>query len=136
MLTCRDRQASHQVLVVEAQEVLARSVARLLADAGYSVKVASNTDEAILMVSYGRHFNVILCELGEQDGGGATLFEWVHLFDPAQAARVVFLGEDRKSLDETCGRCGALGLAKPFTLGELLAACQRATATRGPLPRP
>ncbi len=125
------RPADHQtnvgsgasVLVVEDEAALGAAVAEALADAGFSVCLASDGLEAIARVNE-QPYDLIVCDLKMPRLDGAAFYRRLELEHPGMARRVLFVTGDvagteaERFLEET----GCRWLPKPFRLRDLLKA--------------
>jgi CheY-like chemotaxis protein len=114
--------AAAQILVVEDELPVARSVAALLIREGHYVTLAGSGEEAVeLLAAEGATFEVILSDFRMPGIGGEGLFQWLRTTHPEWMDRLVFTSGDLLSprtqafLDDA----GRPVLAKPFTLDAL-----------------
>jgi signal transduction histidine kinase len=117
------------VLLVEDEAPLASAVADALADAGYTVEVAGNGEEALVKVS-AHTFDVVVCDLKMPRLDGRAFYQRLAATWPTLAQRVIFVTGDVAGTDaeEFLELSGRPWLAKPFRLGELLQAVGDALA--------
>lgn len=107
---------SESILVVEDDEALRAIIAEVLEDAGYSVRVARNGDEAIRAAGERRPIDLVVSDMVMPAMGGGVLAKRLpHL-------RFLFMsGYTELSVAEDGGLTrGAAFLQKPFTPGALL----------------
>lgn len=113
------------VLVVDDEAPLAAAVSAALVDAGYTVVLASDGEEALARVE-SRPFDLVICDLKMPRMDGRTFHRLLSASKPELRARVLFVTGDlaapdtEKFLEES----GCRWLAKPFRLGELVRAAR------------
>jgi signal transduction histidine kinase/CheY-like chemotaxis protein len=109
------------VLVVEDEAALGAAVSEALADAGFSVSLASDGLEALERVKE-RPFDLIVCDLKMPRLDGAAFYRRLEEENAGLARRVLFVTGDvagtdaERFLEET----GCRWLPKPFRLKDLL----------------
>ncbi len=110
--------ASHRILVVDDEELVARNLARMLAP--HRVDVASSGREALDRCANTR-YDVVLCDLMMPDLTGMDLYTQLLATDPASAARFVFMtggaftDKARAFIEGVSSRC----LEKPIAKADL-----------------
>jgi DNA-binding NarL/FixJ family response regulator len=118
------------VLIVEDNNAVARSFARILRTAGYCVDVADSLASArhhlAMACREGRSYRAVLLDLGLPDGDGADLLSLLE----ALGIRVIVVTANYDSIRalQLHSRCD-LVLPKPVSEDELLAALRRVEAT-------
>jgi CheY-like chemotaxis protein len=109
------------VLVVEDEAALGAAVSEALADAGFSVSLASDGLEALERVKE-RQYDLIVCDLKMPRLDGPAFYRRLEAENAALARRVLFVTGDvagtdaERFLEET----GSRWLPKPFRLKDLL----------------
>jgi len=78
------------VLVVDDEEILARTVKRILAPQ-HDVTVELSAKGALAQVASGRRFDLVLCDVMMPDMTGVELYAALAAQDPALSSRVVFM---------------------------------------------
>jgi signal transduction histidine kinase/CheY-like chemotaxis protein len=78
------------VLVIDDDPIVGRSIVRLLRSSTEAVSVSSGR-EAQALLAGGRDFDVIFCDLMMPDVSGADVHAWITRERPELASRVVFL---------------------------------------------
>ncbi len=124
-----------RVLVVDDQEHVSRSTARMLELEGYTVAVARTGEEALRQVEEADPpFAVIVLDLVLPGMGGAEVLEAVRALRPDQPV-VICSGFGRESEVRQLLQRGAVFLPKPFLYDDLMAKVRAAIeATRGEEP--
>jgi PAS domain S-box-containing protein len=109
------------VLVVEDEAPLAQAVAEGLREAGFSVELAPDGEQALTRVAE-RPFDVIVCDLRMPRMDGPTFYRAIAASAPAAARRVIFVTGDVAGTE--AGRfletSGCRWLPKPFRLADLV----------------
>jgi len=109
-----------QVLVVDDEPLVARSIARALAP-DHQVFVAGSAEEARRRLEAGERFAAVVCDLMMPGMTGMDLHDWVTARDPFLAARFVFVTggafteRSRAFLERTAVAC----VEKPFEPAKL-----------------
>ena len=106
-----------RVLIIDEERVLARALARQLAD-DYDVDTASTAEDALAHLSV-HAYDVIVCDLRMPDQSGPQIYEEVRSHSSEQAARFVFTtggacGATDDELHERADETGLPLLEKPF----------------------
>lgn len=130
--------ARRRVLVVDDDELVARSLARSLR--GHcEVAVARSGSAALDRIEAEPHWDTILCDLMMPGMTGMDLAEAVAARDPALRARMVFItgGAVTPAAREFVARPDVVSLQKPVSVAELLRAVEQAAeAVAAPTPSP
>jgi len=113
--------AGSSVLVVEDEPALASAVAEGLADAGFSVKVARDGQEALQFVE-GSAFDLIVCDLRMPRVDGPAFYRAMAARSPSAARRIIFVTGDvaGTEAERFLEQSGCRWLPKPFRLADLL----------------
>ena len=118
------------ILVVDDEAALAAAVSAALVDAGYSVELASDGEEALSRIQR-RQFDLVVCDIKMPRMDGRAFHKLLSSSRPALAARVVFVTGDlagtdaERFLEET----GCRWLAKPFRLADLVRTAREVLAS-------
>ena len=117
------------VLVVDDEAALAAAVSAALVDAGYSVELASDGEQALLRVQK-REFDLVVCDLKMPRMDGRTFHKLLTASRPLLAARVIFVTGDLAGTDaeKFLEESGCRWLAKPFRLADLVRATREVLA--------
>ena len=117
------------VLVVDDEAALAAAVSAALVDAGYTVELASDGEQALLRVQK-REFDLVVCDLKMPRMDGRTFHKLLEASRPALAARVIFVTGDLAGTDaeKFLEESGCRWLAKPFRLADLVRATREVLA--------
>jgi PAS domain S-box-containing protein len=108
------------VLVIDDEEPLAQAIRRFLST-DHEVTAVNGAREALDLLSAGKRYDVVLCDVMMPQVTGMDLYGDVKRMDPAQATRIVFLtgGAFTASAREFLDRVPNRRLEKPFDLKEL-----------------
>jgi DNA-binding response OmpR family regulator len=111
------------VLLIDDEQLVLRSVSRVLELGGYRV-VAVATGEAAMAACGREHSDAVLCDLHLPGLSGAPLWNQIWRAAPGLAGRILIITGDHISeqLRELSRRCGVPPMIKPFTATDLLAA--------------
>jgi nitrogen-specific signal transduction histidine kinase/ActR/RegA family two-component response regulator len=108
-----------RVLVVDDDEIVAKSVARMLA-ATHEVQVVNDARKALAMLLQGSMFDVVVCDLLMPHLSGIEVYRRLLEARPEQAERVVFMsGAFTAEASEFLERVSNPRLPKPPSLAEL-----------------
>ncbi len=124
--------ACARVLVVDDEEMITKSIRRILKRKKHKVTVALGGREAVEALERGAAFDLVLTDLAMPDMTGMDLFRWLQQNQPDLCPHVVFMTggaftpSATRFLKENDNRC----LAKPVESRELLALAREA-ANRG-----
>jgi CheY-like chemotaxis protein len=80
----------HRVLIIDDEELLIRSFARILGR-DHDITALSSATEALRQAAAGESWDVILCDLQMPVVDGVEFFERLHRSRPDLAARVAFV---------------------------------------------
>ncbi len=111
-----------RILVIDDEEQVARSIARVLSSE-HDVTVVTEAMDALARLKSGEQYDVILCDIMMPIMNGAELLAEVAAVIPEEAARIVFvtggalLPHVREFLDRVPNAC----LEKPLDIGALRA---------------
>src|SRR5690606_12889704 len=120
---------SGRVLVVDDDEIVAKSVARML-EATHQVEVANDARSALVMLSQEPLFDVVVCDLLMPRLSGIELYKRLAERRPEQAARFVFMsGAFTSEASEFLAQVPNPRLPKPPSPGELEVCVQRLLRT-------
>ncbi len=114
------------VLVVEDEQVVAETLARILGDLGHSVDMVSRAEQVFGRTDLGR-YDVIAMDIKLPDLSGEALFHYLHQLPDHVYSRVLFITGDTASTStqQSVRRSGLPVLTKPFTVDELSEAIRR-----------
>ncbi len=118
------------ILVVDDETALASAVSAALQDAGYTVELASDGEQALLRCR-AKNFDLVVCDLKMPRVDGRAFYRMLIAGAPAMASRVIFVTGDvagtdaEQFLEES--RCR--WLAKPFRLADLVRAAREVLAS-------
>jgi len=123
------------ILVIDDEPTIRKSVGRLLERAGYRVRTAGTGVEALELVRT-EHFDAAICDLDIAGTSGVALCERIWQYAPDLAGRLVIASGDlsREGVDQLVERAGGPPVAKPFTAADLLRAVGAVCPTP-PLPQ-
>lgn len=109
-----------RVLVIDDEDAVARSIARMLR-AAHDVVVETDPRDALARIDAGEPFDLVLCDLMMPAMSGIELFEALAAAHPSVAARVVFItgGAVSQRAREFLARQARPHLAKPFSAESL-----------------
>jgi signal transduction histidine kinase/CheY-like chemotaxis protein len=118
-----------RILIVDDDEVVAESVARLLEGQGHQVGLAKDGETALW--SYCKEpFDLVLSDIVMPSMGGIELLQQLRAINP-HVQMLIMTGKALPNQIEQMLRAGALGVVKkPFVVDELLAAIARGAHTR------
>ncbi len=110
-----------RVLVVDDEPHLVTSVRRMLVDRDYDVASVTSADQALLLLSSGERFDVILCNLMMPDMTGMELYDVLRGRWPELVGRVVFMtaGAFTQGARDFLARVPNRHIGKPFTIDQL-----------------
>ncbi len=117
-----------RVLIIDDEPRIVQIVCRCLTAEGYRVEGAANGVTG-LAKAVAQDYALVLLDLVLPDGGGIEVLRRLREQKPGLSVVVISSSPDRALIEE-CLQLGATFLAKPFTLGELLAVV-RARSARG-----
>jgi signal transduction histidine kinase/CheY-like chemotaxis protein len=122
--------ANASILVVDDEAALAAAVGAALTDAGYSVEMASDGEQALLRVQR-RQFDLVVCDLKMPRMDGRTFHRLLAASRPVLAARVIFVTGDLAGTDAEgfLEESGCRWLAKPFRLADLVRTAREVLAS-------
>jgi CheY-like chemotaxis protein len=83
-------EARHRVLIIDDEELLIRSFARILGR-DHDITALSSATEALRLAATGESWDVILCDLQMPVVDGVEFFERLHRTRPDLTARVAFV---------------------------------------------
>ncbi len=111
------------ILVVEDETPLASAVVEALEDAGYTVEHAADGEDALARIQARRH-DLIVCDLKMPRLDGKAFYRKLADASPRLRRRVIFVTGDVAGTDaeQFLKESGCRWLAKPFRLGDLVAA--------------
>jgi CheY-like chemotaxis protein/anti-sigma regulatory factor (Ser/Thr protein kinase) len=119
------------VLVIDDNEVVARSIARTL-DATHVVELTSDARDALAMLEAGPGFDVVVCDLRMPGMSGIELHERLSQRDLDQAERFLFVsGAFTAEVSEFLARIPNPRLPKPPSVEELERCVQAILRVRG-----
>jgi putative two-component system response regulator len=113
------RSAPRQVLVVDDEEAVRRTIGRTLIQSGYECTLASTTAETRALLG-DRHFQLAICDVVLPDASGLDLLREMHVADPTLAILMISSRDD-PMVAEIAAERGAFGyLVKPLAANALL----------------
>lgn len=125
----REPQGRLSVLIVDTNAAMLRAYSRVLGPR-YDLILASDSQEAIELLSSGSAADVVVAELGLSPLDGAHLHQWLTEHRPSLARRTVFVSAEphaQRSRRELAGLPNAI-LAKPMSADALTRAVEGALA--------
>jgi len=112
-----------RILVLDDEELIRRTVGRVLRQAGYDVQEAATPTEAREIIE-GRPVDLLLCDLALEGLQGREAAIMLQARRPEM--RVLYMsGSSEAEFREELEQREAVFLAKPFELSDLLAAVRR-----------
>lgn len=129
MAGAREPQGRLSVLIVDTNAAMLRAYSRVLGPR-YDLILASDSQEAIELLSSGSAADVVVAELGLSPLDGAHLHQWLTEHRPSLARRTVFVSAEphaQRSRRELAGLPNAI-LAKPMSADALTRAVEGALA--------
>jgi len=119
-----------RVLLIDDDELVLRSVARILAP--HEVICRDEAADALALLEHDSRFDVILCDLAMPHMNGVDFYEALLRARPALAARVVFLtaGATTPSTADFLATVSNARVQKPFDVTDLRALVQEVLAAR------
>lgn len=113
-----------RVLAVDDEELVLRTVQRILAD--HDVVFCASAAEALKRLGDGEHFDVILSDVLMPTMTGMDLYERLLERDPEEAAKVVFMtgGAVTSKIDDFLATVPNARVEKPFSVDALLSAVE------------
>jgi CheY-like chemotaxis protein len=122
-VTMPSTESRPSILVIDDEPSIRRSVGRLLESAGYRVRTAGTSGEALELVRT-EHFDAAICDLDIAGTSGAALCEQIWHRAPDLAGHLVIASGDLtgEGVEELVARAGGPPVAKPFTAADLLRA--------------
>ena len=121
--------SSGTILLVEDDEMLARSISRILEGSGYDVVHARDGEAAIDSVR-SRSFDAVLSDLNLPGAGGVEVLTAARAADPGLPL-MLMTGDPTEAAEEAAIDLGVIGyLIKPTSRALLTRTLQRATASR------
>lgn len=111
------------ILVIDDEPTIRKSVGRLLERAGYLVRTAGTGAEALELVRT-EHFDAAICDLDIAGSSGAALCEQIWHRAPDLAGHLIIASGDLggEGVSQLVQRAGGPPVAKPFTAADLLRA--------------
>ena len=135
MSATKDSPTSGTILLVEDDERVARSIARILEGSGYDVVHAKDGEEAIDSVR-ARSFDAVLSDLNLPGAGGVEVLTAARATDPLLPL-MLMTGDPTEEAEEAAVGLGVVGyLIKPTSRAILTRTVDRATASRRTSPPP
>ena len=114
-----------QILVVDDEPAIRLWLSKALTLKGYEVEAAGSGVEAEALIRTG-HYDVIVCDIKMPHGDGRSLYRALLERDPARARRMIFITGDtvNPATSQFLASHQGHALAKPFAIGELVAAVE------------
>ncbi len=116
------RSGPAQILIIDDDKMVARSLARMLKE--HQTTVVYDGMAALALLAKDSAFDVVFCDLMMPGLSGAKVFERMQAEFPHLCERVVFVtgGVFSESIQHFLSTCGAPCLNKPFSKAALLQA--------------
>jgi DNA-binding response OmpR family regulator len=127
----RARGGRENILVVEADEQIAKNVTKSLTKQGFSTRVAATLKD-VRRLTKRAGFDLVVAEMGLSDGSVLDLMGALRGLPPERRPDVLILtSRDSQADTKMVLNAGAAGvISKPFTMDSLLASVERALADR------
>jgi two-component system cell cycle sensor histidine kinase/response regulator CckA len=123
-----------RILVVDDEELLLRTIGRILEIDGHKAVCLENAPEALALIERGEKFDVIFCDLMMPNMTGMAFYETLLGRHPDLARRVVFMsgGATTVRTGDFLRSVANLLVSKPFTSKQLLETVQQSLGAHQP----
>ena len=116
------RAGAEKVLIVEDEEIITTLIKGVLESRGYGVDLASNGEDALLMIDR-ESYIFIVCDIKMPQMDGKEFYQRVKQLNSALASKILFMtGDPSKDTLDFIEGTGNGYLAKPFKIEEFMAA--------------